>query len=445
MQNPAWCKLQDRRWFSHRGTETQRAESIDIISLIPLRSLRALRLNDSAIVKNIRAISSKPRFPVPVPKQTITAKLLYAASESSADSLYFSKAFVPDPFIAIGLGRKRIGVVSMLEYGRLSKASALTDLFSLEEVREETAKKLKIKSPSPADMVLLLSREFGFKAVQVPYDFPAGLAAELLERKIKVHPVAGTLFPERIKKSADEAGKIEQGNAASAAGIRAAERAIRASKIQKNGKLMLDGKTLTSERLRTIIDMACLEKGAVASHTICAGGRQACDPHEIGHGPLRANELIIVDVFPRVTATGYHGDMTRTFLKGRASESQRALVATVAEAQKRSLKALKAGVSGKVVHKAGADYFETCGYKTEQVDGVWQGFIHSTGHGLGLEVHEEPRVSIKGNRLATGTVVTVEPGLYYPEIGGCRIEDVAWLTRDGHELLSSYHYRWEIR
>ncbi|WOO42619.1 Xaa-Pro peptidase family protein [Rubellicoccus peritrichatus] len=380
-----------------------------------------------------------------MPKQTKTAKLLYAASESSADSLYFSQAFVPDPFIALGIGSKRIGVVSMLEYSRLAKASALTDLFSLEEMRDEAERKFKVKSASPADIVRLLARRFGFTEVQVPYDFPAGLAEELKERKIKVQTVAGTLFPQRIKKTADEAEKLKQGNAASAAGIRAAERAIRASKVQKNGKLHLNGKVLTSERLRTIIDMACLEKGAVASHTICAGGRQACDPHEGGHGPLRAGELIIVDVFPRVTATGYHGDMTRTFLKGRATESQRALVETVREAQKRSLDALKGGVSGKAVHRAGADYFETCGYKTEQIDGVWQGFIHSTGHGLGLEVHEEPRVSIKGNRLAAGTVVTIEPGLYYPDIGGCRIEDVAWIQKDGYELLSNYHYRWEIR
>jgi len=97
------------------------------------------------------------------------------------------------------------------------------------------------------------------------------------------------------------------------------------------------------------------------------------------------------------------------------------------------------------VHQAAADCLSQAGYKTAQSNGRWEGFIHSTGHGLGLEVHEEPRLSPRGQRLRKGMVVTIEPGLYYQEIGGCRIEDVAWITTDGHKPLSRHPYRWEIR
>ena len=219
---------------------------------------------------------------------------------------------------------------------------------------------------------------------------------------------------------------------------------MRAAKIVGD-QLQFEGQTLTSERLRTIIDQACLAAGAVAHNTIVAGGPQGCDPHEIGHGPLKPHELIIVDVFPRVQQSGYHGDMTRTFLKGRANDAQRALVDAVRSAQHAALASVKAGVSGAAVHRAADDVFRRRGYVTERRGDAFVGFIHSTGHGLGLEVHESPRVSPAAGTLHRGHVITIEPGLYYPEIGGCRIEDVVRVTADGCELLSSMHYDWQIQ
>jgi Xaa-Pro aminopeptidase len=256
--------------------------------------------------------------------------------------------------------------------------------------------------------------------------------------------VEGAFFPKRAKKTAPEAQAIRQGNAASAAGIRAAEKVLRCSTIDGN-RIVYEGKSLTSERLRTIIDQACLEKGATASNTIVAGGRQACDPHEVGHGPLRPNRLIIIDVFPRNQKTGYHGDMTRTFLKGRATPAQRAMVAAVRAAHQAAHDVVKAGVKGAKVHQAVCDIFEKEGFVTERRKSGFVGFFHSTGHGLGLDVHEQPRVSIGAGKLKPGHVITIEPGLYYPEIGGCRIEDVVYVTKEGYEKLSSVHYRWEIR
>ncbi|MCD8483338.1 MAG: aminopeptidase P family protein [Verrucomicrobia bacterium] len=143
-----------------------------------------------------------------------------------------------------------------------------------------------------------------------------------------------------------------------------------------------------------------------------AGGDQACDPHCRGSGPLRPNELIIVDIFPRISRTGYHGDMTRTYLKGTPSEAQCRLVEAVFDAQQQVLKQHGPGVNGRSLYQFVVDTFNARGYATETKDGVSTGFFHGLGHGLGLEVHEPPRVSVADATLQVGQVVTVEPGLY---------------------------------
>jgi len=214
----------------------------------------------------------------------------------------------------------------------------------------------------------------------------------------------------------------------------------------KGDKLIYEGSVLTSERLKLAIETACLEAGSISFNTIAAGGDQGCDPHHRGSGPLRANELIVVDVFPRVNATGFHGDMTRTFLRGEASDAQRRLVEAVRDAQKAALKAIKAGVTGQTVHLAAAQLFVDRGFETKHTAQGSVGFFHGTGHGLGLAVHEPPRMNASAaTPLKEGTVVTVEPGLYYPGVGGCRIEDVVQVTATGHKLLSKAPYDWEIR
>ncbi len=253
------------------------------------------------------------------------------------------------------------------------------------------------------------------------------------------------MFPEREFKTAKEIRAIEEGNRVAAAGIAAAEHALRRSKI-KHGSLYLDGSPLTSERLKFAIETTCLRHGGVSLDTIAAGGDQACDPHHRGTGPLRAHELIIVDVFPRVDRTGYHGDMTRTFLKGKASDAQRKLVDAVRQAQINALKLIKNGANGRVVHQACVTTFTERGFETRATSKGSIGFFHGTGHGLGLAVHELPRVNgTLDYTLKTGAVTTVEPGLYYPGLGGCRIEDVVVVTQRGSRLLSSAPYDWEIR
>lgn len=370
--------------------------------------------------------------------------LLYADSSQNADPLYFGKVSIPDPFICFGHRGKRYAVVSALEYGRVKRDSAFDVVLPLEDALAEARKKYPQRKITAAEVISLLARTYKVSRFTVPDDFPAGLAQKLTDLGIKYSIAEGPLFPEREIKSAAEARAIKEGNRCSALGIAAAERILRASK-RKGRTLLYRGEVLTSERVKVAVETACLEAGAISVGTIVAGGDQGCDPHERGSGPLRPDELIIVDVFPRVTASGYHGDMTRTFLRGRASDAQQAIVDAVREAQKAALKKIRAGVNGQEVHAQCLEVFARRQFKTERRPEGSVGFFHGTGHGLGLAVHEAPRVSTVDCILKLDTVVTVEPGLYYPGIGGCRIEDVVQVGKTGPKMLSSYSYDWELR
>lgn len=371
-----------------------------------------------------------------------SALLFFTDTHRSADLRYFGGFEVHDPFIAVQVGSKRIGVLNALEFGRGLKESTFDEIIPLEELTV-AAEKAGVAQPGPADQIVALAKKLKIKSFDVPGEFPSFLLVNLLDRGLDLSVIDGPVFPDRECKSDEEAAMVRDGNRCSAAGFAVAEKMLRASTIKGN-RLVLDGKALTSERVRFAIEVACLEKGAIAADTIVAGGDQACDPHCRGSGPLRPNDLIICDIFPRVTATGYFGDMTRTFLRGTANDAQRDLVAAVAAAQKAALKKVKTGAMGHIIHGECNRVFKERGYETKLTAEGAVGFFHGTGHGLGLDVHEAPRIGAVKRRLRKGSVITIEPGLYYPGLGGCRIEDVVQVTADKPKMLSRYHYKWEL-
>lgn len=375
----------------------------------------------------------------------ILPPLLYADT-SNADQLYFSRVDVHDPFIAFGAGRRRITVQSALEFGRIKKARTFDEVLSLETWRARASQRWPRRTIGAAEIVAELARAHRIRGFRVADDFPVSLFLGLRALGVRLELAKGPLFPEREVKSAKEAAAICEGNRLCALGFSAAERILRAAK-PRGRNLVFESRPLTSERLRFAIESAIMAEGGQANGTtIVAGGDQACDPHERGSGPLRPNELIIVDIFPRVTTTGYFGDMTRTYLRGRASEAQCRLVSAVHTAQSVALKTIRAGVDGRHVHRRVTESFESAGFETRRTARGSVGFFHGTGHGLGLAVHEAPRMgSLASIPLKKGTVVTVEPGLYYPGLGGCRIEDVVQVTARAPKLLSSHPYEWEFR
>jgi Xaa-Pro aminopeptidase len=374
--------------------------------------------------------------------------ILFHAEASDPDMLYFSRFQAFDPYLAFSVAGRRIAVITAGEYGRMVKESAFDEILLLNEVREDAAKRFKLpkgKQPELHQMVLHLAELHGIPAFRVGSRFPAGLAHKLKEEGMTLE-IAGDsgLFPERQVKTAAEVEALRKGNKASEAGFRIVTRTLAEARI-RNGKLVHGGTILTAERLRALINHAVLDADASALHTIAAPGDQAVDNHCVGHGPIRAGELIVVDIFPRRIEDGYWGDMTRTYLKGRASDAQRHLVSTVRKAHKLAIDMIKPGVTGGKVHDAVQSFFDNQGYQTVRNSTAPKGFFHALGHGVGLEIHEEPFMrSGSAWKFRKGMVVTVEPGLYYHGLGGCRIEDVVHVVPGGCEMISRAPYQWEI-
>jgi Xaa-Pro aminopeptidase len=370
------------------------------------------------------------------------AILQYADSEHCADQLYACGLFVPDPFISIQVEGRLYAVVNMLEFGRFIRSPRFEAVYSWEKLIEETGERTGGYA-TVAGLVKHLSGKLSVDVFRVAETFPAALLRLLQERGVAVEIVSGALFPEREIKTDRECKCIREGNAAAATGFAAVERILSESSIQGD-RLFFDGKILTAERVREAIAVACIGKGAWSLHTIVACGDQACDPHNAGSGPIRPHELIIVDIFPRVEKTGYFGDMTRTYLKGIASSAQKKLVKTVFKAQRMALKGVRSGRIASELYGEVIAYFDAQGYPLRSGRNGAEGFIHGLGHGLGLEIHEAPRVSRAHNLLQSGQVITIEPGLYFRGLGGCRIEDVVQVTATGCRILSRHPYRWQI-
>jgi Xaa-Pro aminopeptidase len=370
--------------------------------------------------------------------------LMVADSERNANMLYATGLFVPDPFIYLKTRGRPLIVMSDLEIDRARAQAPHCRAVSLSRYQHKLRAR-GVKRPSLAHVVRQVLRENGHRRVTVPDDFPLGLATDLEKLSVSVKARPGTFFPERAIKSAAEVRKISAALVMAEVGMAEAMQVLRAARIGRDGKLIYHNVPLTSEKLRSVIDCAILQANGLAANTIVAGGRQACDPHERGYGPLRANELIIIDIFPRSQKTGFFGDITRTVVRGRASEAARKLYHTVFQGQKIALKKIRAGAPTAGVHKAVQQFFEQQGYRTGRRHGHMEGFFHGTGHGLGLEIHEAPRLGpTSTGRLQSGHVVTVEPGLYYPEIGGVRLEDVALVTNNGARNLTRFEKVLEI-
>jgi Xaa-Pro aminopeptidase len=370
-----------------------------------------------------------------------TTRLIVAASETDPDMLYATRFFAPDPFIFLQRNGKRTLVLSDLEIGRGRKQADADEFVSFNQLEREVQGKAK-KTPPYEKVLSHFLRKRGVRSTIVPANFPLGYAQELTVHKIRLRATNGLFWPEREAKSDEEIEMIGRALRITEVGLKRAIEVLARSTITRGKKLRWSGKTLTSEMLRAEIDSAILRADGTPTGTIVAGGDQACDPHERGFGPLYGNSLIILDVFPRAAKTGYFGDMTRTVLHGRASEAQRKLWETVKAGQALALKKIKAGVDGMTIHKAIQNLFRERGFPTEIRKGKNVGFFHGTGHGLGLEIHEYPR--LQKVTLKDRQVLTVEPGLYYPGLGGVRHEDVVVVTKTGCRILSRFPKKLEI-
>ncbi|MGI9086632.1 MAG: M24 family metallopeptidase [Chthoniobacterales bacterium] len=369
------------------------------------------------------------------------ARLIVAASEHDADMLYATRMSVGDPFIYLEQDGKRTIVLSDLEIDRGKRQAQVDEIISLGGIEREVQGKAK-RSPAFEKLIVHFLQKRGVRSAMVPDNFPLGYAEELAANKIRLQTSKGLFWPKREMKTEEELRLLRRALSITETGMARAMEVLAACKARRNKKLDWFGRVLTSEILRAEIDSAILHAGGLPANTIVAGGDQACDPHERGSGPLLADSLIILDIFPRDAKSGYWGDMTRTVVRGRASEAQRKLWETVREGQALALKKMKPGADGLKIHNEVKQLFTDRGFPTEVRAGRQVGFFHGTGHGIGLDIHEVPR--FQKTVFKPGQVITVEPGLYYPGLGGVRIEDVAVVTETGNRIISKFEKRLEI-
>jgi Xaa-Pro aminopeptidase len=370
-----------------------------------------------------------------------SARLLYAASEMDADILYPTGFFAPDPFLFIQKGKTRILVMSDLEMGRARQQSSVDRVLSWSKVAEPLEAGGR-KAPV-AEVIAHALRGLGLRRAEVPESFPLGLAMELDALGIRLDLGPEPFWPEREIKAPHEVRAIEAALRAAEAGLLAGIEALRSCRIRR-GWLWRDGRRFTAEDLRSVVNTRIMAEGCIPAHTICAPGDQAVDPHEEGHGPLRAHQPIVMDIFPRSEKTGYFGDLTRTVVRGKGSFALHEMYAIVHEGVRLGHSRLRDGVQGLDVHREIQALFARQGYRTGVRDGRMQGFFHGTGHGLGLQIHEAPSIGKRPCVLRAGHVVTVEPGLYYLGLGGVRIEDVAVVTKTGSRCLTRVPKQLEI-
>ncbi|WP_318569672.1 Xaa-Pro peptidase family protein [Salinigranum marinum] len=376
---------------------------------------------------------------------------LIDADGTDSNQRYLSGFDAPDSFVTLYLpGSDDDGgvhlLVSSLEYGRARTESRAASVSRFVEYgyRDRVADHGALVGR--ARTIAAFLAEHGVERVVVPADFPLGVGDALREADLTVvADDTDVLTGIRATKTDEEVDHVREAQRANEAAMAAAERLLREATVDADGRLQGDDGTLTAERVKEEIEITLLRHGCALDETIVACGADAADPHDRGSGPIRAEEAVIVDIFPRSKATKYHADMTRTFLKGDASaELQRRFDVTDA-ARQAALDALEPGVTGEEVHDVVCDVYEEAGYPTLRSDPETEvGFIHSTGHGVGLNVHERPRVSPDGEELKPGHVVTIEPGLYDPSVGGVRIEDLAVITETGYENLTDYPVEFEL-
>ena len=357
----------------------------------------------------------------------------YAASSQDANLYYLTNFLAEDPFLFLRSGGQSLLVISSMEKARAVRSSIADRVQAREDFQRDSCETEGDRATP--NMIASVLKEHKIKRLGVNADFPIGLADELRRAGYELKPISGPIESLRSIKTARELKLMQQVQRASEKALASALTILARSKISGD-TLRYDGQVLTSERLKSAIGCSLINDACTSEEVIASSSDDSALPHLTGSGPVKANSAIVFDVFPQSIASRYHADMSRTVLRGDAPSELSDMYSAVQEAQNLAVEMLRPGISGAEVHLAVADHFEQSGFQTDLDNG--QGFIHSTGHGLGLEVHELPFLSKRGELLEKGNVVTVEPGLYYPGIGGVRLEDVAVITHNGHRTITQF-------
>jgi len=289
-------------------------------------------------------------------------------------------------------------------------------------------------------------RELGITEAIVPADFPLALADRLREEGIVLTVDETAIALRRRSKTPVELEGIRIAQRAAEAGMAAASELLASATPGTEGRLEVDGKPLLAEDVRFVLREASAAHGAPCPPDVIVASVWQGNGHEPGSGPLPAGLPIHIDLWPRHEETGCWADMARTFVAGEPVSEHADLIAEqdrlVCEALDAAKAAVRPGITGRELFDATCELFESAGYATQRTtDGEANGFQHSLGHGVGLEVHEAPGLGLSGrDPLVPGDVIAIEPGLWDEAAGGVCHEDLVLVAETGGEVLTRFPY-----
>jgi Xaa-Pro aminopeptidase len=375
--------------------------------------------------------------------------LLFGDTERSAALRHEIPIPIIDPFLFAEVDGRKYVLTTHIERARIERAlpgAELLDYFALgfKELVEEGMSFADAGREAEARAV----RQIGIEEAVVPGDFPLGLGDRLREDGVVLTVDDAAVELRRRAKTPAELDGIRAAQRAAEAGMTAACELLARAEPAAGGRLELDGKPLLAEDVRETLRAACAEHHAPCPPDVIVASVWQGGGHEPGSGPLPAGLPIHIDIWPRHEASACWADMARTFVVGDPASEHADLIAEQARLVRNALsqaqEAVRPGITGRELFDAACDSFESAGYltqRTAQSDEELDGFQHSLGHGVGLEVHEAPPLGLAGHEpLVVGDVLAIEPGLWDRRVGGVTFEDLVLVTENGGELLTRFPY-----
>jgi Xaa-Pro aminopeptidase len=373
----------------------------------------------------------------------VTDVLIYSDTLRSPELRHEVPVSIGDAFLYVEHEGRRHLVISALEAPRLEALGFELhpyEEFGADDLRRSGMSWLEIDDEITLRAVVAL----GVEKATVPGTFPLLLADKLRAKGVELVPDQDFFVERRRVKTEAELAGIRRAQAAAEAGMGAARDLLR--RAEPNGRgLQVDGEPLTCEWIKAAISQAFLASGATSGDFIVSHGSQSAIGHHTGAGQIEAGEPVVIDLWPRDNDSACCADMTRTYVVGDVPDELVEWHRLCKEALDRAVEDVRPGVTGRSVYEGSCEIFEAAGYPTQRTkragEPLEEGFFHSLGHGVGLDVHELPVLGLVGHEeLLRGEVFAIEPGLYRPGFGGCRLEDLLVVTENGAEKLTSFPY-----
>ncbi len=373
------------------------------------------------------------------------AVLICADTIRSPEMRHEVPAEIMDPFLYAEVDGRRYAVVSQLEVQAVNEKAPDIEVILPEQLGwDELVERHPDWEEASQELVVRACRRMGITEAVAPGTFPLELGDRLREAGLELTADHRLFEFRRRAKNADELAGIARAQRAAEAAMSAASALLRDAE-PADGQVLAGGEPVTSERLKAAMDDALRAHPVTCEEPIVACGPQAAKGHDHGSGPIAPGMAVVIDIWPQDRESACFADMTRTFVVGEPPAEIREWHALCREALDRAGAAIRPGITGREVFEVVCDYFAEHGQPTQLTkaagETLEEGFNHSLGHGVGLEVHEAPSLGrTRGEELVAGDVLAVEPGLYRPDIGGVRLEDLVLVRDTGAETLTRYAY-----